>query len=142
MKITLRKSMRMQRCWCAQRQGCGYAQLFPLCPLSTPCASPGGGASNSGPGSHRGQVLSDLPDIHTSFLICLIFLPLSGPPSFPQELSCPLNGPRSPSRQTILLHHCQPHQCSRDDARKELHLLQPSPSAPSPWATLQPSPAP
>lgn len=54
-------------------------------------------------------------------------LPLSAPPSFPQELSCPLNGPRSPSRQTILLHHCQPLQCSRDDARKELHLFQPSP---------------
>lgn len=64
---------------------------------------------------------------HLSHLSSPTRLPLSAPPSFSRELFCPLNGPRSPSRQTILLHHCQPHQCSRDNARKELHLFQPSP---------------
>lgn len=66
---------------------------------------------------HPSSVSSFFPDSSSSFC----------PSIFPQELSCPLNGPRSPSRQTILLHHCQPHQCSRDGARKEIHLFQPSP---------------
>lgn len=107
-------------------------KIVPLVSLSTPYVSSGGGASSAGPGSYRGQALSDLP-WHPHFIPLLSHLsswsrlPLSTPPSFPQESACPLSGPQSPSCQTILLYHCQPHQYSWDDARKEIHLFQPSP---------------
>lgn len=151
MKITLRKSIRVQRCWCAQRLGCGYAQLFPLCPLSIPCASPGGGASSSGPGSHRGQVLSDLPDIHTSFLICLIFLPglvflflpLHLSPRSSPVLSMDLGVPHvRPSFSTTVSLTNAPGMMQERNSTCSNHRPLTFISAPSPWATLQPSPAP
>jgi hypothetical protein len=105
--------------------------IAPLVSLEHPAYEPRGWCQHSMSRFTQGSALSDLPDTHASLLIGLLSswpcLPLSAPPSFPQESACPLSGPWSPSCQTILLQHCQPHQCSRDDAREEALMFQPSP---------------
>lgn len=109
-----------------QQQTCTIA---PLVSLEHPAYEPREWCQQSRSRFTQGSALSDLPDTHTSLLIhrSHLFLAMSSsffPSIFPQESICPLSGPWTPSCQTILLHYCQPHQCSRDDAREETLMFQ------------------
>lgn len=124
--------------------------ITPLVSLEHPAYKSQGWCQQSRPRFTQRSALSDLPDIHTSLLICLISswlcLPLSTPPSFPRSppvLSVDLGVPLvRPSFSTTVSFTNAPGMMQERKPSCSNHHPLTFISVLSLWATLQPSPAP